>query len=357
LDLATINVKIKLGMPLQILDPTQYPNWDQLLISIPGSSFFHTSAWARVLKEAYGYTPKYFTEFNANRISTLMPIMEVRSSFTGRKGISLPFTDYCDPIVSDGINFQEAINCVLVEGKERNWKYLELRNIKDLSPFAFPSLTYLGHTLNLSNKEDQIFFSFRDSTRRNIKKAVKKGVKAEILNSLESVKKFYELNCMTRKQHGLPPQPFSFFEKMHGFVVSNNLGHVILGSYGQKAIAGAVFFHFGNKAVFKYGASDMAYQGLRANNLVMWEGIKWYSQKGYKSLCFGRTEPENRGLIQFKSGWGTTEQKINYYHYDFRKQGFISATSRVTGFHNKIFRRMPIPLLRALGSIYYKHLG
>ncbi len=344
-------------MNFQILDPTQHPNWDELLVSITGSTFFHTSSWARVLKEAYGFTPKYFTEFDANRISTLIPLMEVPTSFRGRKGISLPFTDYCDPLVSDKINFQEALNVVLAEGKERNWKYLELRNIKDLSPFAFPSLTYLGHTLNLSNKEDQIFSSFRDSTRRNIKKAVKEGVKAEINNSLESVKKFYKLNCMTRKQHGLPPQPFRFFEKMHGIVVSKNLGNVILGSYGQEAIAGAVFLHFNNKAVFKYGASDIAYQKLRANNLVMWEAIKWYSQKGYKSLCFGRTEPENHGLIQFKSGWGTTEKKINYYQYDFGKQGFISGRSRVTGFHNKIFRRMPIPLLRAIGSIFYKHLG
>ena len=344
-------------MSLQIVDPTQYLNWDELLISTPGSSFFHTSSWAKVLKEAYGYTPKYFTEIDGGRISTLIPIMEVKSFLTGKRGVSLPFSDYCEPIVSDGINFQEVLNFVLAEGKERNWKYLELRSFKDLSPFAFPSLTYLGHTLSLSGEENQIFPSFRDSTKRNTKKAVKEGVEVKIDHSLESVEEFCRLNCLTRKEHGLPPQPFSFFERIYDHIISKNLGLVVLASYEQKAVAGAVYFHFGNKAVYKYGASDIRYQDLRANNLVMWEAIRWYSQNGYKNLCFGRTEPENSGLIQFKSGWGTTEQPISYYRYDFKKEAFIPGHSRTTGFHNRVFKNMPVPILKKVGALLYRHFA
>jgi lipid II:glycine glycyltransferase (peptidoglycan interpeptide bridge formation enzyme) len=162
---------------------------------------------------------------------------------------------------------------------------------------------------------------------------------------------------MTRKEHGLPPQPFNFFKNIYDHVISKNLGMVTLASLGQENVAGAIYFHFGEKALYKYGASDKKIQQLRPNNLVMWEAIKWYSQNGYKSLCFGRTEPENQGLIQFKSGWGTTEQQINYYRYDFKKEAFVTGTSKVTGFHNKIFRRMPAPLLRGIGSALYKHVG
>jgi lipid II:glycine glycyltransferase (peptidoglycan interpeptide bridge formation enzyme) len=107
---------------------------------------------------------------------------------------------------------------------------------------------------------------------------------------------------MTRKEHGLPPQPFHFFKKIHDHIISKNLGVVVLASFDRENVAGAIYFHIGEKAVFKYGASDKKFQHLRANNLVMWEAIKWYSQNGYRSLCFGRTEPENQGLLQFKSG-------------------------------------------------------
>jgi hypothetical protein len=342
---------------MEIIDPTQYPNWDELLISTPGSSFFHTSSWAKVLKEAYGYAPKYFTEFNGGQISTLIPIMEVRSFLTGCRGVSLPFTDYCEPIVNGNIQFEDLLNHVIEYGKKEGWESLELRSRNNLLPLTSPSITYLGHNLTLSRNEKQIFSGFRDSTKRNVKKAVREGVTVKIYHSLGSVKEFYRLNSITRKQHGLPPQPFNFFKKIHDHIISKNLGFVILASIDQEIIAGAIFFQFGDTAIFKYGASDKSYQNLRANNLVMWEAIRWYSQNGYKSLCFGRSELENRSLIQYKSGWGTTEQQINYYRYDLKKNVFVNPTLKLTGLYNKIFRKIPIPILNKVGALLYKHVG
>ncbi len=344
-------------MSLQIIDPTRYPGWDDFILSHPDTSFFHSSLWASVLSESYGYTPLYFAVIDGKRLLGLIPVMEVNSFLTGKRGVSLPFTDYCEPITSDGMKFENLMNSITGYGKKVGWKYLEFRCGKDLSPSSLPSCTYLGHTLCLTKDHENLLSSFRDSTRRNIKKAVKGGVKAEISGSLESIKEFYRLNCITRRQHGLPAQPFGFFKKIHDHIISKNLGLVVLASYKEKAIAGAVYFHFGNKAVYKYGASDMSYQDLRANNLVMWEAIKWYSQHDHKSFCFGRTEPGNQGLIQFKSGWGTTEQRISYYRYDLKKGSFVPGTSNVTGFHNKIFRNIPIPILNRIGALLYKHAG
>jgi len=344
-------------MAIQIINPITYPGWDELILSTPNYSFFHSSAWAKVLRESYGYKPLYFTVFKNSGLAAVIPIMEVNSFLTGRRGVSLPFTDYCDPIVNGDIRFQDLFQHIIEYGKKCRWKSIELKDGNSLLPLTSPSITYLGHTLDLYHGEEEVFSNFKDSTKRNIKKAIKEKVSVEIFNSLESIKEFYTLNCMTRKQHGLPPQPFSFFKKIYDHVISRNLGFVILASYGGKNIAGAVYFHFGEKAVYKYGASDMSYQHLRANNLVMWEAIQWYSQNGYKNLCFGRTEPENQGLLQFKSGWGTTEQQINYYRYDLKKGSFVSGSSKVAGFHNKIFRNLPLPLLKRVGSVLYKHVG
>ncbi len=340
-----------------IIDPTHYPGWDDLLLSTPGYSFFHSSAWARVLFESYGYAPKYFTIMDDHKFLALVPLMEVNSFLTGRRGVSLPFTDYCEPIVDDGIKFQDLMNSITEHGEKAGWRYLEFRARKDLFPFSLPPCAYLGHVLDLSQSEGQIFSNFRDSTKRNVKKAMREGVKVKIDHSLESVNEFYKLNCMTRREHGLPPQPFYFFKKIYDHVISKDLGMVVLASLDQENVAGAIYFHFGEKAVYKYGASDKKFQHLRANNLVMLEAIRRCSQKGYKSLCFGRTEPENQGLIQFKSGWGTTEQPIHYYRYDLKKGSFVSNSSKVTGFHNKIFRNMPIPISNKIGALLYKHVG
>jgi len=342
---------------IRIVNPLNNPQWDDLILSHPDCSFFHSAAWARVLVESYGYTPLYFAALSSDRLLALMPVMELSSFLTGVKGVSLPFTDYSNPIADVDIQPQALLTQALQYGKQRGWKFLELRMGNSFLPPSLPSLTYVGHTLDLDGTADQIATRFRSSTKRNIKKAIHEGVEVKITTSLDSVKEFYRLNCLTRKEHGLPPQPYDFFKNIHQHVLLKGFGSVILASYRGKSIAGSVFFHFGRKALYKYGASDHRYQRLRSNNFIMWEAIRTYAEKGFQSICFGRTDKENQGLLQFKAGWGTTEKQIRYFRYDFGKQTFVSTSSRVTGWHNKIFRKMPIPLLKKAGSILYRHIG
>jgi len=211
--------------------------------------------------------------------------------------------------------------------------------------------------LNLSENEDRIFSGFKASTRRNIERAIKKEVKVEICRTLDSIQEFHRLNCMTRKRHGLPPQPFRFFKNVYEHIISHNLGLVVLASYEKTFIAGAVFFHFSENAFFKYGASDKNFHHLRPNNLVFWEAIKWFSRHGYKRICFGRTEPENEGLRRFKSGWGAEERMEKYFKYDIRKNEFIRASLEIKNIYHHVFRKMPAPLLNIVGSLLYRHVG
>jgi len=327
------------------------------LPSHPNCSIFHSSNWASVLSESYNYNPLYFAAINDKKLSALIPFMEIKSILTGKRGVSLPFTDYCESIIPQKTNFQDTM-CYLIEyAKKAGWKYMEIRANGSLFNGTPPSSFYYGHTLELSQGIERIFPNLRDSTRRNIKKAVKEGVEITINNSSDSIKEFYRLHCLTRREHGLPPPPYFFYRKIHEHILSKDLGFVVLASYNKRCISGGVFFHFGEKAIFKYGASDKGYQHLRPNNLIIWEAIKWYTLNGYKSLCFGRTEPENKGLMQFKTGWGAKEHLIHYYKYDLLKEAFVQDSSRVTGFHNKIFAHMPIPLLKMTGALLYKHMG
>ncbi len=282
--------------------------------------------------------------------------MEVNSFLTGKRGVSLPFTDYCQPILSDKTDFQEIIDDLITYGKKAGWKYIEWRGgeayFQDMTPSSF----YYGHTLDLTDNEQDLLSSFRSSTKRNIKKAISEGVNVEICNSMESVRAFYRVNCITRKHHGLPPQPFLFFKKIFDHVISKGHGLLVLATYAKRVIAGAVYFHIGNKAIYKYGASDKKYQRLRPNNLVMWEAIKWFARKDLRTLSFGRTDPENEGLLQFKRGWGTMEHTIRYYKYDLAKKAFIEKDKTLKTSYG-LFKKMPSPLLKLAGSLLYRHVA
>ena len=135
------------------------------------------------------------------------------------------------------------------------------------------------------------------------------------------------------------------------------MGLTITARYRNKLVASAIFFYFADQAIYKFGASDLKYQRLRPNNLVMWEAIKHFSERGFKTFHFGRTEPENKGLLQFKRGWGTKEENLNYYRYDLGNESFIPNSSKAAEFPfiQKIMQKLPVPVLKMLGTILYPH--
>ncbi|MGC1404999.1 MAG: GNAT family N-acetyltransferase, partial [Thermodesulfobacteriota bacterium] len=332
-------------MNLQVVNPIDIPNWDSLVLSRPDYSFFHSSAWARVLSDAYGYKPVYFSVLDDDRLRAMLPVMEVNSLITGKRGVSLPFTDYCDPMIDEGFEFQMLVDQVINCGKKAGWKYLELRGGRPFLGNAVSSASYLGHTLDLTEGAERLFPRFRDSTQRNIKKAEREGVKTTLSSSMDAVRAFCRLNSITRKRHGLPTQPLGFFKAIYRHAISKGLGFVVLASLGPDIIAGSIFFLFGRKALFKYGASVLERQRFRSNNLVMWEAIKWLSEKGFESLSFGRTEPEHAGLLQFKAGWRPIERQIAYYRCNIKKGLFVNGSPASSRAQHVFFGKMPIPVL------------
>ena len=49
------------GGVVQRVDPLEDDGWDAKLRLVPSASFFHGAAWARVLRDTYGFQPVYFT--------------------------------------------------------------------------------------------------------------------------------------------------------------------------------------------------------------------------------------------------------------------------------------------------------
>jgi lipid II:glycine glycyltransferase (peptidoglycan interpeptide bridge formation enzyme) len=198
---------------------------------------------------------------------------------------------------------------------------------------------------------------FRSSTIRNIKKAKKLGIQVSLCSSLKFIDLFFELNCQTRKQHGLPPQPYAFFKNLYKHMMLSGLGRTAIAFYRDRPVAGAIFLSFGNQVIYKYGASDSRFSHLRPNNLVMWEAIKWYAQKNYKELHMGRTELAHTGLDQYKSGWGTTKNHLLYYRYHISSKSFITHNGHSHSSMEKCFSNLPISFLRLFGKLAYRHFG
>jgi hypothetical protein len=342
---------------LQVVDPVQYPGWNDMVARHPETSFFHTSAWAQVLRGTYGHAPVYICRIANNRLEGLLPMIEVAGTWTGRRGVSLPFIDFCSPLAGSQPERQELYASAVKLGQQRGWKYIECRGGTQVWTGASPSSVFHSHVLDLVSDTKALFEKLDDSMRRGIRKAGKEGVRVEFSNGSEAVRQFYALHCQTRRRHGLPPQPFRFFENIARHVIEPGHGWIGLARLKDRPVAAAVFFHYGKNALFKYGASDYAFQQLRPNNLLMWEAIRWYAERGFNSIHLGRTELAHEGLRRFKLGFGAREDRIEYCRYDLRRRAFVTSADRTEGWFNHLFRRLPLRLLRLAGETLYPHLS
>lgn len=343
-------------MEVKLIDPLRGGEWDRLVASHGEATFFHRSAWAAVLCKTYGHQPVYLHGYDGGETIALIPMMQVRSLITGSRGVCLPFTDVCAPLMFRDDERACVPEVLLRLARERKWKHFEIRGAQALPSSARPAVAFHGHTLDLRRGTTELLASFSSSVRRAIRKAERSGFNVEITRTADGIAQFYRLHVRTRKRHGLPPQPFSFFRHIHQEVIEAGLGFVVLATLDGRPAAAAVYFTSGSNAIYKFGASDQALQQARANNLVMWVGIKALAQEGFETLHFGRTSAGNEGLRRFKLGWGAREETIEYFRFDTRAEEWLAAPDRASGVHNVLFGRLPLAVNRMAGAVIYPHL-
>ncbi len=348
------------SLAVRQVDPALQEDWNQQIRTFPHRNAFHSAEWAAVLAEAYGYRAKYFVADSESEFASVLPVMEVESRWTGKRGISLPFTDECLPLQTSREAQAATFQAAIEHGKANGWRYFELRgeteSVRDL-PGAFPSMTFYTHHLKLKGDASDLFGMFDPAVRRAIRRSEKSGVQSAFSTSADAMEEYYRLHCLTRKTHGLPPQPVRFFRNIQSHLIAKGHGIIVQAIHQGRVIASSIFLLMGSEAIYKFGASDPSFQNLRGNNLVMWNGIQWCLQKGASFLNFGRTSLSNEGLRRFKLSWGAEEKQLHYYKYDLQKNIFMKDHDATDGWHTTVFRTMPIFANRLAGSLLYRHIA
>jgi len=89
--------------------------------------------------------------------------------------------------------------------------------------------------------------------RRAVRKAEKLGVTVEILKDALGIRQFYALQCQTRRKHGLPPQPFRFFQNVRKCILAEGSGIIILARLAREQSQAASFFTRGRRRFTNLG--------------------------------------------------------------------------------------------------------
>jgi hypothetical protein len=336
------------------LDPLALPDWDTTFGAVAGAGVFHTRGWMAALHAAYGFRP-CSVALGAAPGAPCLTLMDVRSPLTGRRGIALPFTDRCEPLPCGAGDPRGLFAAARELGSARGWRRIELRGGGDWAPGATVACRFVGHVVDVDTDDATWEARFDSNMRRNLRKAEKAGVTVEASAEWEALERFVCLNALTRRRHGLPPQPGRFFRALHRELIGAGGGTTVLARHAGRVSAAAVFLWHNGEGVFKYAASAPNGGAPGCAHSVMREGFRCCRAAGATRVDLGRTHPDNAGLRRYKRGFGGREYAIDYYRYVCAADRFVRAVPRLTGPHSAVIRALPMPLLRAVGAIVYRH--
>lgn len=342
------------------IDPTRDPRWGAFVENHPKGSIFHGAAWLKALRRTYGYEPVVFTMSSPTvQLKNALVFCHVNSWLTGRRLVSLPFSDHCEPLCDSSEELDFLIQHLQATFSHRQWKYLEMRPVtKDFSQvrggFA-PAAKYFLHILDLRPDSDVLFRSFdKDSVQRRIQRAGRAGLVEECGTSDELLRDFYRLFVITRRRHGLPPTPRTWFWSLiqeHGSALAIRVAY-----RDTKPIAAILTLRFRDVVYYKYGCSDHSFNNLGGMPWLFWRAIVAAKSSGALQFDMGRTDEAHTGLLVFKNHWVSRPRELIYWNFPS-----ASAVGPAHGWKMKaakrIFSSMPKSMLVITGRMIYRHIG
>jgi hypothetical protein len=279
----------------------------------------------------------------------------VRSWMTGCRLVSLPFSDHCDPLVEDG-DALHKIAADLAEGVDaRRWNYVELRSLALAGAFGAsfgPSESYCFHRIDLTSDINSIYKrTHRSSIQQMIRKG-ERGLTYKAGNSDDLLREFYRLLILTRRRQNLPPQPIEWFLNL-----ANALGDAMKIHVAYKenlGVASILTLHHKDTVYYKYGASEKAYANLGGTPLLMWKAIEEAHTSGARAFDMGRSDLDNKGLMEFKDRWGAERSELRYVRYPVAPK---RPQRKGSGMAKSLFANAPDAVLTLAGRLLYRHFG
>jgi hypothetical protein len=333
------------------IDPLTDHRWEEFIERHPASSIFHTPAWLAALSRTYGFEPIVLTTSAPGApLANGIPFCRIRSVLTGRRLVSLPFSDHCQPLASS-----EELPSLLKAAQEAlrrdRLKYVELRPFDPPAPSALDSFAcsqkFFFHLVDLRPGLNDIFKKcHRDCVRRKIRRAGREGLIVDAGRSDALLDDFYALQVTTRHRHGFPPQPRQWFKNL-----LDDMGEkatLRVARVTGRAVSAILTLRHKSTEVYKYGGSRAEDHKRGGMQLLLWTAIEDAKAAGMEELDLGRSDLDDAGLIQFKDRWGAQGRELAHYRYP-------SASHKHPNL--SLFGKLPTPVLIAVGRLLYRHMG
>jgi len=221
----------------------------------------------------------------------------------------------------------------------------------------------LDQYLLLKNPEI-LWQEFNESTRRAIKKAIKKGLVIKRVDDESIIKEVYELQLNFGKKIGFLDFSYKDYLKIWKKLNPPGFFDIFIAKKNEEIIAFMAFLNFRDKVLYRMGASNKEGKKTGAHRLITWEAIKWSYQRGYKIFDFGpsgllekngEVEEKFRGLVDYKSFFNSIKTPFSYYYFpksvSINKIDYQTVRVRIG---KGIIKYLPNPILARISTFLIK---
>jgi hypothetical protein len=282
----------------------------------------------------------------------------VDSWLTGRRLVSLPFSDHSEPLVDSEETLRSLLEFLTRRLREGDWKYIELRPLRtsiDHSAGFGKSPTFCFHRVDLRPPIEILLERFHKSNvRAKIRRAQREKLTYEAGRAESLLRVFYRLLLLTCRHRRLPPQPIEWFRHLIDCIGDGVRFHVA--SKGGQPVASILTLTFKRTLVYKYGCSDRRLNNLGGMQFLFWKVIQEAKHDELQEFDLGRSDLEASGLMTFKDRWGSARSLIDYFRCPAPLHPSVD-TPWSTRMAKSLFAHMPDRLLVTAGQMLYRHVG
>ena len=345
------------------IQPLEDPRWAQFLARHPHSSIFHTPEWLEALRRTFGYEPIAITTSpSAVNLTNAAVFCGVESWLTGRRLVSLPFSDHCDVLTDNVTNLATIAPALKEQLHRQNLRYIEIRprNASSTSILEPSSYPYCLHLIDLRPSLDTLFRNcHKNSTQRKIRRAEREGLTYREGRSDFLLNSFYYLMLLTRRRQMALPQPRRWFQSLiKGF---GEALKIRVAFTDKQPIAAILTLRYKDTLVYKYGCSDAEYHRMGGVHLLFWKSIQEAKRDGLAVFDLGRSEWAHTGLIAFKDRWGASRSTLTYLRIVNAGNSNGAFAPIGTDWKGRTARsllgHLPQRVVQAAGNLMSRHTG
>ena len=335
------------------LKPETLAAWNGYVAGCAEATFFHRSEWKEVIERAFGHPTHYLLARSGNSIRGVLPLSQIKSRLFGNALISNPFCVYGGIAASDDQARSALAQSAQNLAERLRVDYLELRNLTE-QQVAWPTKDlYVTFRKLIAADADTNLKAIPRKQRAMVRKGVQAGLQAKTDDGLD---RLYAMYSESVRNLGTPVFPRRYFE-----LLAEAFGRdceVVTVSHLGTPVCAVMSFYFRDEVLPYYGGGTPAARDLKANDFMYWQVMCRAVERGCRLFDYGRSKV-GTGSYSFKRNWGFEPQPLHYRYHLVRAGEVpnISPTNPRYWLFIEAWKRLPVPVSRALGPLLARNLG